>query len=69
MFMYCCCDRAGQLGESGSLIFYELEGFMDMMSRCYMHCCCDRAGQLGKSGSLRREGWREGCRYSEVPRW
>jgi hypothetical protein len=33
-----------------------------------MYYGCDRAGQLGERGSLRREGRRECCGYSEVPR-
>jgi hypothetical protein len=54
--------------------FHKLEGFMDMMSRVeamfmFMYYCCDRTGKIGESGSLRREGWGEGCDYSEVSRW
>jgi hypothetical protein len=37
----------------------------------FMVMCCyyDRAGQLGDGGVLRREGWGEGCGYSDVSRW
>jgi hypothetical protein len=34
-----------------------------------MYCGCDQVGQLGERDSLGREGWGEGCGYSEVPRW
>jgi hypothetical protein len=45
---------------------------MDMMSIGYIYvhvCCCERVGQIGEGGSLEKEGWGEGCGYSEVPRW
>jgi hypothetical protein len=35
----------------------------------FLYCGCDLAGQIEEIGSLRREGWREGCGYSEVSRW
>jgi hypothetical protein len=34
----------------------------------FLYCGCDRLGQLEESGSLKRERWREGRGYSEVPR-
>jgi hypothetical protein len=43
---------------------------MITMTRCYVYAYWrDRAEQIGKSGSLKREGWRGGCDYSEVPMW
>jgi hypothetical protein len=53
-------------------VFYELEGFIDMISRGYVYvhvCCCDWAGQIGESGTLGREGRGEGHSYSEVLMW
>jgi hypothetical protein len=53
-------------------LFYELEGFVNMMSRgyAYVHvCCCNQMGQIGGNGTLGREGQEEGRGDSEVPRW
>jgi hypothetical protein len=50
--------------------FHELEGFMDMVSRCFGYSVArpSRASR-GISGTLRREGRGECCAYFEVSVW